>query len=71
MSDVNNFRAIAISTSLLKLFEHFVAVSLHMNLISVNLDFKSDHNTSVCTLLVLDLGAEARARLSEREFLEA
>ena len=29
LSDVNNFRAIAISNSLSKLFEHVVAASLH------------------------------------------
>ena len=52
LSDVNNFRAIAISTSLSKLFEHVVAASLHTvdnESDKYQFGFKSGHSTSLCT----------------------
>ena len=51
LTDVNNYRAIAISTSLSMLFEHVISASLDTaaDCDQYQFGFKSGHSTALCT----------------------
>ena len=58
-SDSNNYRAIAISSILGKLFDSIIIKDQHLSLVTDDLQFGFKENSSTCTITYTQLLAEA------------